>query len=284
MSGWHFPIVILDECSQMVEPLSLLPIGQFSCENLLAVGDPKQLPPTVVGSGPSSLSQREVLNTIDDTTISKTLFVRLTKTHTPIVLRTQYRCHPDISSLSNSLFYDGVLLNGPAAINRVSVLSHLSNVVVCDVAGGKEMQMNGGSHYNIEEVKAVEAIVQGMIEKGIRPSQIGVISPYTAQTTMLRQALDRVMASVPTSSGGSGGGGGVKERERDEEEREREERGEGENSDNDQIKLSTVDAFQGGERDIILVSMVRTSGVGFLNSPHRSNVILSRAKRNLIVV
>lgn len=47
LDGNTFPIVILDECSQMVEPLSLLPVGRFLCEKLILVGDPMQLPPTL---------------------------------------------------------------------------------------------------------------------------------------------------------------------------------------------------------------------------------------------
>ena len=47
LDGTSFQIVILDECSQMVEPLSLLPTGRFGCEKLILVGDPMQLPPTI---------------------------------------------------------------------------------------------------------------------------------------------------------------------------------------------------------------------------------------------
>lgn len=47
MQGLQFKIVILDECSQMLEPQSLLPISKFNCRKLIAVGDPLQLPPII---------------------------------------------------------------------------------------------------------------------------------------------------------------------------------------------------------------------------------------------
>jgi len=47
MRTMQFKIVILDECSQMLEPQSLLPISRFNCRKLLAVGDPLQLPPII---------------------------------------------------------------------------------------------------------------------------------------------------------------------------------------------------------------------------------------------
>ncbi|XP_077862395.1 5'-3' DNA helicase ZGRF1-like [Saccoglossus kowalevskii] len=52
MKKLKFPVVLLDECSQMTEPTSLLPIARFECEKLILVGDPKQLNPTIQGSEP----------------------------------------------------------------------------------------------------------------------------------------------------------------------------------------------------------------------------------------
>jgi superfamily I DNA and/or RNA helicase len=76
-----FPIVFLDEASQMLEPMSIIPLTRFSCMRLLAVGDPLQLPPTL---------QSFVEESEDG--ILKTLFVRLAAIgFEPILLRTQYR-------------------------------------------------------------------------------------------------------------------------------------------------------------------------------------------------
>ncbi|XP_033122340.1 uncharacterized protein LOC117121304 isoform X2 [Anneissia japonica] len=97
-----FPVVLLDECSQMTEPASLLPIAKFHSEKLVLVGDPKQLPPTIQGS--------EAATTYG---LEQTLFGRLVIMGIEaVMLRTQYRCHPHISALSNQLFYDNQLVDG----------------------------------------------------------------------------------------------------------------------------------------------------------------------------
>jgi hypothetical protein len=121
-SGAQFSIVLLDECSQMIEPLSLLPISKFGAECLLAVGDPRQLPPTL-NSVPSPTQDPNAIGTADDTTLNKTLFVRLVSLgFEPIMLRTQYRCHPSLSKVASSLFYENKLIDGVTANDRLPVV------------------------------------------------------------------------------------------------------------------------------------------------------------------
>ena len=86
----------------MMEPLSMLPVARFKCERLILVGDPKQLSPIVEGSEAENSSGLEM-----------TLFERLEKMgHGTAMLRTQYRCHPSISAICNTMFYDGCLRDG----------------------------------------------------------------------------------------------------------------------------------------------------------------------------
>ena len=113
LAGQKFGILILDECSQFIEPCSFLPIARFSCRLLIGAGmshvsliydihessldsrfrgagDPKQLPPTL--SGPEGSQDSNDLN--------KTLFTRLANTGLePILLKRQYRCHPVITPI-----------------------------------------------------------------------------------------------------------------------------------------------------------------------------------------
>eukprot|EP00051_Salpingoeca_urceolata_P024486 m.430987 g.430987 ORF g.430987 m.430987 type:complete len:274 (+) comp20242_c0_seq10:237-1058(+) len=99
MDNMKFHTVLLDECCQITEPSSLLPVARFQCESLVLVGDPNQLCPTITGA-----------NAIGDTGLEQTLFHRLMKIGVePIMLRTQYRCHPAISAIANDLFYSGVV-------------------------------------------------------------------------------------------------------------------------------------------------------------------------------
>jgi len=75
-----FPIIILDECSQLMEPTSLIPISRFGCQQLMLVGDPKQLPPVLN-------AESKVPGGLD-----RTLFDRLVELgHVPIPLAIQYR-------------------------------------------------------------------------------------------------------------------------------------------------------------------------------------------------
>lgn len=130
MSLQKFKIVILDECSQMLEPQSLLPISKFNCRKLLAVGDPLQLPPIIsFHMKEKNLQSQRVLNSVYCKSSMKLmqphlpLFVRLQKDGQPsIILRTQYRCHPVIANVANYLFYEGTLKNGVSELSRRRLL------------------------------------------------------------------------------------------------------------------------------------------------------------------
>jgi hypothetical protein len=277
-----FSIVLLDEASQMLEPLSLLPISKFGCERLLAVGDPLQLPPTMLYEPPAPLPSAEkssaaLKGSVSDTTLRKTLFVRLTALGVkPILLRTQYRCHPEISRISNCLFYDDLLIDGVDASLRPPMLiaditatpesaatpiplQALSPLTLINVNGQQSSQF--GSIYNEAEVCAVRDVIAALFTQGIAPASIGVVTLYRNQAYKLKRAVDEVSVTYVSEcdqevySGKS-------------------------------VQVSTVDAFQGAEKDIILLSTCFTSthGGGFVDSPHRMNVALSRARHHLIVM
>lgn len=96
LEGNKFQIVILDEASQMLEPLSMLPIGKFGCEKLISVGDPMQLPP--------KLSSNQISTAAADHTLGKTLFARLAHLGVaPIMLRTQYRVSVAVTRVKSRL-------------------------------------------------------------------------------------------------------------------------------------------------------------------------------------
>ncbi|XP_078719652.1 5'-3' DNA helicase ZGRF1 [Lampetra fluviatilis] len=170
MGGLCFPFVILDECSQITEPMSLLPIARFGCERLLLVGDPRQLPPTVQGSEPEHESGLE-----------QTLFTRLKHMGHPLVqLRTQYRCHPHISLLAASLFYQGELRDGVGVAERPSAAPWLPTLTFLDVPGQEKVD-TCGSYYNKAEVDAAVKLVDALVESRVEPEDIAVITLYRAQ-------------------------------------------------------------------------------------------------------
>ena len=237
-----FPVLLLDECSQMTEPTSLLPMARFGCRKLVLVGDPKQLNPTIQGSEPSHESGLE-----------QTLFDRLLKMELkPILLRTQYRCHPAISSLSNRLFYSDQLLDGVTAEDRQPLVDFVSTLCFYNVNNGKEECSQDGSYFNSAEAKFVVVLIKSLLESDVEPKQIGVITQYKSQLTAIRNSL---VADSETSSKELAG-----------------------------IQISTVDAFQGGEKDVIILSCVRTKHIGFIDCERRTNVALTRAKRHLCIV
>lgn len=254
-----FPIVILDECSQMTEPMSLLPIGKFGCQALVLVGDPMQLPPPL-----SSFS----INETDG--LGKTLFSRIAHQGTePIMLKTQYRLHPKLTEYVNSLFYDNKLKNGITWKDRPPLYPNLPPLLFCDAQDGNERANIKGSWENGFEAMTVVHILNMLLDYGIQGHQVGVICLYKAQEIKIKDLLKD-----------KGNTGDVASESEDTQESESEElscRYEG-------IQVSTVDAFQGAERDIIIMTCSRTSSRGFIDSPYRMNVALTRAKHHLIIV
>ncbi|XP_078478376.1 5'-3' DNA helicase ZGRF1 isoform X1 [Lampetra planeri] len=245
MGGLCFPFVILDECSQITEPMSLLPIARFGCERLLLVGDPRQLPPTVQGSEPEHESGLE-----------QTLFTRLKHMGHPLVqLRTQYRCHPHISLLAASLFYQGELRDGVGVAERPSAAPWLPTLTFLDVPGQEKVD-TCGSYYNKAEVDAAVKLVDALVESRVEPEDIAVITLYRAQAARVHECLASLSGSLAA------------------------------------VRVCTADAFQGGEVRVCVLSIVRSprdssssfSSSSFVESEQRACVALTRARGNLVVL
>jgi superfamily I DNA and/or RNA helicase len=164
MSDFRANLVILDECSQMTEPTSMLPILRFGAERLLLVGDPLQLPPTI-----STPCEKGVSG------LDFTFFERMAETHImPILLRTQYRCHPSIGSLSNDLFYEGSLTHSSQTSQLTSVIPQLPHVVFVDSLGSETNAKL--SFINAQEAESIVNLVLLLIEKGVSCKEMGIIA------------------------------------------------------------------------------------------------------------
>ncbi|XP_059867822.1 5'-3' DNA helicase ZGRF1 [Delphinus delphis] len=240
MNDLKFPVAVLDECSQITEPASLLPIARFECEKLILVGDPKQLPPTIQGS-----------DAAHENGLEQTLFDRLCLMgHKPVLLRTQYRCHPTISAIANDLFYEGNLMNGVSETERSPLLEWLPTLCFYNVKGLEQIERNNSFH-NVAEAAFTLKLIQSLIASGIVGSMIGVITLYKSQKYKLCHLLSAVDFDHPDMKA---------------------------------VQVSTVDAFQGAEKEIIILSCVRTRQVGFIDSEKRMNVALTRGRRHLLIV
>ena len=251
----QFPLCLVDESSQLMEPLTIVPLTRFMCQRLVMIGDPLQLPPTLAThADEGKLGQG----------LDKTLFDRMLQMgYESIMLRTQYRCHPSISAISNRLFYDQRLLNGVTSEDRKPLIPGLPTLLFVDVGGQvgllmfverfrltqlacfqEQKSIRTNSYWNEAEVGITAHLIQSLLSLQVPPSDLGVISLYREQTDKLIEYL--------TTSGSTA---------------------------NKQVQISTVDAFQGGEKDVIVLSTVRTTESQFMDNQPRINVALTRAKR-----
>ncbi|KAG0436816.1 Regulator of nonsense transcripts 1 like protein [Dictyocoela muelleri] len=168
----------------------------------------------------------------------------------PYLLTVQYRMHPLLSEWPSNTFYNGSLMNGLSEISRTSVLKSATFFYVC--YGREEVSSSGTSFLNQSETECVAQIINFLLKRNINPQNIGIITPYEGQRVNIARKLSSIFSS-----------------------------------DNLAIDVSNVDAFQGREKDYIIVSLVRSNtyqGIGFVSDKRRLNVALTRAKRGLIII
>lgn len=257
-----FDVLLLDECSQMVEPLSLLPLLRSQAAYLIAAGDPLQLPPVV--AAPAEV-------TAGGASLVRPLFVRLTgagvRSH---LLRRQYRCHPDLSALPNELYYGGRLLDGCSREQRQPVVPGLPALSFVEVREGQEQFDQGRSCYNEREARVAVRVARWLLDiAGVPPGQVGIICFFRAHAACVLRCLQQqgVAAARPAVEGREDGGGG----------RRQEEAG-------GVLQVATVDSFQGSEKEVIILTSAVTRPGSFVSDPCRLNVALTRARRHVIAV
>ena len=232
LSSQKFDIVLIDEACQLNEPSALLPLVRFGARCCILVGDHAQLPPLLTN----------VEQHCDDG-IQRPLFLRLLAAgHTPLLLRTQYRCHPQLSLLPNDLYYNGRLLDGVSAAERPPLLPSLPPLTVLDVACGSSRSADA-------ELHVASRLVQTLLTCGVPRESIAVLCFLNAHVASIRRSLT-VPADETT-------GDGV-------------------------LTVSTIDAFQGQEREIII--LVASGMKPSFATPQRVNVALSRARRHLLCI
>ncbi|MBJ6759572.1 AAA family ATPase [Myxococcaceae bacterium JPH2] len=247
LAGEEFDRALLDEATQATEPLALL--GFLRAPKVVLAGDPQQLPPTLLSQEAAKAG------------LGVSLFERLLKDHGDGVkrmLREQYRMNARIMAFPSHEMYGGELRAHPSVADRTlaDVLPSSEGldvppVLFLDTAGkgfDEEVEPTTNSLFSPGEADLVLARVKALLAAGLSPRELAVITPYGAQARRLREAVE------PLSP---------------------------------EVEVDTVDAFQGREKDAILVSLVRSNGegqIGFLNDLRRMNVALTRARRHLFVV
>ncbi|KIM41418.1 hypothetical protein M413DRAFT_72013 [Hebeloma cylindrosporum] len=274
-----FDVVIIDEATQALEAVCWIPI--FKAKKLILAGDPMQLPPTILSLDDKkkkktketsrSTAKPSTPKLVPPRTLETTLFDRLEAMYGASIkrmLQFQYRMHEQICSLPSKTLYASKLKSHESVASHL--LCDLANsqadsaddekeylqtpVVFFDTAGCEYFERlegdgDEGSRCNENEATIVNNWVGKLVEVGILPSQIAVITPYQAQVTLLTSLLRPKYGAA--------------------------------------LEIGTVDGMQGREKEAIIISLVRsndTREVGFLKEKRRMNVAMTRAKRHLCIV
>ena len=239
-----FDVLILDESSQMVEPLSLMPILTAKPRFLVAAGDPKQLPPILSEAARGAAGSHD---------LGRPLFQRLVDAgYKPSLLDTQYRCHPAIAGPANRTFYGGKLRDGVCPEDRPPLLPGLPPLAYINVATATQTVLKGfgKSIANRAEAQTVARLVRALSEHGVQLDDVGVICLFRAQVQLVQECVTTCLPNL-----GVGG-----------------------------LTVATVDSFQGQEREVIILTTAVTSSGGFSSDERRINVALTRARSHLILV
>ena len=242
-----FETVLIDEAAQAVEVSTLIPL-RYQVKRCIMVGDPAQLPATVISKAAANCSYEQ------------SLFQRLKNTkHHYEMLDTQYRMHPSISKFSSVHFYGSRLHSGPNVLSASYTKPfHDTKIfapfVYFDLKWTQEKKDQSKSTMNIQEAAFCKDLLKTFsrsYDDAFKTLNVGIISPYSRQIKELKIAVER-------------GGCAYKN-----------------------IEISSVDSFQGREKDIIIFSCVRApvgKTIGFLADVRRMNVAITRAKYSLWIV
>ncbi|MFT7585132.1 MAG: ATP-dependent RNA/DNA helicase IGHMBP2 [Cellvibrionaceae bacterium] len=252
----QFDLCVIDEAGQATEPATWIPLVRSN--RVVLAGDHQQLPPTIMSNDARragfgiSLQERLVNQQKEPASLlDKPIAKRL---------NIQYRMNRDIMGFSSAEFYDNSLLAD------TSVASHLLSdldgveknnltrtpVTFIDTAGAsydEEWDRETRSRKNPQEAELAIKKVLALIEAGVPASKIAIITPYSAQVSLLGDRLAELNLN--------------------------------------EVDLGSVDGFQGRESEAVIISMVRSNGdgeIGFLSEQRRMNVALTRARRKLIII
>jgi ATP-dependent RNA/DNA helicase IGHMBP2 len=287
-----FDVVVIDEAAQALDPIIMIPL--LKSKKIVLAGDHLQLPPTIKST-----------QAVEKQLCTSTFFERCIRRFPSIsrLLSVQYRMNDLIMSYSSSALYRGKLVadesvkehrlddlvqtrldlhatssskssskstsksksssssssssnnlpSGTSSSPSNNLLDdYLKNPLILVDTAGCSFEESGGaneSKSNEGEAKVVTALVHKLLAAGLSPSDIGIISPYNAQVDLLRARLRPAVGH--------------------------------------DLEISSVDSFQGREKECIIYTLVRSNpqrNVGFLSSDQRTNVAITRAKRLLIIV
>jgi predicted DNA helicase len=247
LEGREFDVVFIDEAAQAMEPSTLIPL--LKAKRVVFAGDHKQLPPTVLSN---------------DERLKISMFERFSNLYPQALytLEIQYRMNEKINTFSSCEFYEC----------KVKTDEKIKNITIKDLGielnedfGGEEpilffdtrgkflekIKKSSPSKYNPLEAEFVINLIEKLIIAGAKEEHIGVITPYKDHEEYIKKLMENGKWKM------------------------------------ENVEVKSVDGFQGREKEIIILSLVRANDreeIGFLSDIRRLNVAITRAKRKLIVI
>ena len=259
LDGQKYGTLFIDEAAQALEAACWIPIRRVS--RVILAGDHCQLPPTVKSIAALKAG------------LGKTLMERIVEMKPEVVtlLKMQYRMNDDIMRFSSNYFYDGQVESAPnvkyrgildldVAMEWVNPSENSEYSEYSDKSFKETFIGESFGRINKDEAELTLNTLQQYFERISKQRllderiDVGIISPYRAQVQYLRRLLMKREFFKPFRR---------------------------------QISINTVDGFQGQERDIIVLSMVRSNDdgqIGFLRDLRRMNVAITRARMKVIIL
>ncbi|XP_017277217.1 helicase with zinc finger domain 2 [Kryptolebias marmoratus] len=253
--------ILIDECAMATEPQALIPLVCNNPEQIVLIGDHKQLRPIVKNQNVKKLGMA--------TSIFERYYTKLHENRA-VMLDTQYRMHKDICAFPSEEFYDNKLKTGveqPSSVLRVDnrtmpvVFGHTEGETVCLVV--KTAKGNNNSKVNKKEIDKVAKIAEMLVNKAkVEQKGIVVLSPYNAQVSEIREKLKNMKLK--------------------------------------HITVTTITKSQGSEWRYVILSTVcslpskeivsepegawLSKHIGFVGDPNQINVAITRAKEGLCII
>ena len=248
LDGHKFGTLFIDEAAQALEAACWIPIRR--CSRVILAGDHCQLPPTVKSIAALKAG------------LGKTMMERIVEQKPEVVtlLRMQYRMNEEIMRFSSDWFYGNQVESAPEVKYRSILDLDVPMEWKREGTGEGLESLEGSSRINKAEAELTLLTLQQYFERIGKTRvlnerlDVGVISPYRAQVQYLRSQLRKKEYFKPFRH---------------------------------LISVNTVDGFQGQERDIIVISLVRSNDegqIGFLRDLRRMNVAITRARMKLIII
>jgi predicted DNA helicase len=242
-----FDTVFIDEAAQAMEPGSLIPF--IKGKSVIFAGDHKQLPPTVLSN---------------DERLKISMFERFSALY-PKVLHTleiQYRMNEKINEFPSCEFYECKVKTYEKIkditirdlnIQPDEMYGEYIPAVFIDTCGKfmEKSKKDSPSKYNPKEAEFVVSLVEEFLKNGAKEEHIGIITPYKDHEEYIKKLMENVKCKM------------------------------------ENVEVKSVDGFQGREKEIIILSLVRANEkeeIGFLKDIRRLNVAITRAKRKLIII